>query len=225
MKKLLVSVALALPLMASAQNLLSNGSFEAGPLGTAIPSWTAFQIVPNSFPPSVVPSTGTAFAPFGTVVGPNTLTGIGASPDPVGTQALYFVDDAAPATVFQTLPFVAAGTYFVGFDYFIPENGLVNPADASLSVCFGPCFAAVTVDGSSPGGVWRNFATTVTIGAGATTFSFAFSPQGVTQSVFAKDIVVDRAYVVAVPEPTSYALFAAGLLAIGAYARRRSTQR
>jgi hypothetical protein len=225
MKKLLISAALALPLMASATNLLSNGSFEAGSLGTTIPSWTSFQVLPNSFPPAVVASNGVAFPPFGTTVGPNTLSGVGNSPDPVGGQALYFVDDEKPATVFQTLPFVAPGTYFVGFDYFVPVNSLVNPADATLNVCFGPCFSAITIDNTTTGGVWKNFSTTVTVGAGATTFSFAYIPQGVTQSVFAKDIVVDRAYVVAVPEPESYALFAAGLLAIGAFARRRAAQR
>lgn len=224
MKKFLISAALALPMLASAQNLLSNGSFETGSLGTVIPSWTSFQVTPNSFPPSVVPSDGSPIAPFGTVVGPNPLNGVGASPDMVGTKALYFVDDEFPATVFQTLPFVAAGTYFVGFDYFIPVNGLVNPADATLNVCFGPCFSAISVDNASVGGVWMNYSTTVTVGAGATTFSFAYIPEGVTDSLFAKDIVVDRAYVVAVPEPTSYALFAIGLLAVGAYARRRNLQ-
>lgn len=222
MKKLLATAALALPLVASATNLLSNPSFEAGPLGTAIPSWTSFQVVPNVFPPSVVPSTGVAIAPFGTIVNPNPLNGVGASPDPVGVQAAYFVDDQFPATVFQTLPFVEAGSYFVGFDYFIPLNGLENPADATLNVCFGPCFAAVTVDSNSVGGVWANFTTTVTIGAGATTFSFAYMPQGTVGSVFAKDIVVDRAFVVAVPEPSTYAMFAAGLLALGLFARRRN---
>ncbi len=221
MKTLLATAALVLPLAASATNLLSNPSFEAGALGTSIPSWTSFQVMPNVFPPSVVPSPGVV-PPFGTVITANPLGGVGASPDAVGTQALYFVDDEDPATVFQTLPFVAPGAYFVGFDYFIPTNGLANPADATLSVCFGPCFAAVTVDNTSVGGVWMNFTTIVNIGAGATTFSFAYVPQGVVGQTFAKDIVVDRAFVVAVPEPSTYAMFGAGLLALGLFARRRS---
>lgn len=226
MKKLLATAAFTLPMVASAANLLSNPSFEAGALGTVIPSWTAFQVVPNIFPPSVVASNGAAFAPFGTVVNPNTQTGVGNSPDPVGMQALYFVDDQFPATVFQTLPFVAPGQYFVGFDYFIPTNGLVNPADATLSVCFSTCFSNITVDGSSVGGVWQTVNAIVDITSpGAFTFSFAYSPEGVVGQVFAKDIVVDRAFVVAVPEPSTYAMFAAGLLALGLFARRRSSSK
>jgi PEP-CTERM motif len=216
MKKLLVSVALAVPLLASAQNLLSNGSFELGAPGLVIPSWTTFSS--STFQPSIVPPETN----FGTVITPNDA--MSPSPDAAGTQSLYFVDDIAPATVFQTLPFVAAGTYLVGFDYFIPENGLQNPADATLNVCFGPCFSAISIDSSSVGGTWFNYSTTITIGPGATTFSFAYSPEGAS-NVFAKDIIVDRAFVVAVPEPGTYALFAAGLLAIGTLVRRRSLQR
>jgi len=223
MKKLLATAALTLPLVASATNLLSNPSFELGPLGTSIPSWTTFQIAPNIFPPAVISSPGT-FAQFGTVVAPNPLNGVGSSPDLVGTQALYFVDDQAPSTVFQTLPFVAAGSYFVGFDYFIPTNGLANPANATLNVCFGPCFTAVTIDSTSTGGVWANFTTIVNVGAGATTFSFAYTPAGMAGQVFSKDIIVDRAFVVAVPEPSTYAMFGAGLLALGLFARRRSNK-
>lgn len=218
MKTFIATALLALPLAASAQNLLTNGSFESGLAG-----WTAFG--PGSaFLPTLIP-TGATSTQFNTFVPLNTTPVLNPNTDAPGSNAVYFVDDSVSQTLFQTLPSVAPGTYLVGFDFFLPENARVNPANSSLTVSFGSTFASLLI---GVGGGWQNIATTVTLtgNPNAVTFSFGFVPTGsvLPPPVFGKDIVIDRAYVIPVPEPTTYALFGAGLLAIGFLAHRRKQQ-
>ncbi len=213
MKKLLATAALALPLMASAQlNLLVNGSFESG-----FSSWTASTA--GTFPASVVTYPSGSLN-FNNAVTANTLTS--PSTDPIGTRAVYFVDDSQVQTVFQTVAFVTPGTYFVGFDYFIPVLGAANPAPSTVFAAFGSTFASVST--TSTPGVWTPVRQLVTITSpNAYTFSFSFVPTG--GAVAGEDILIDRAYVVAVPEPSTYGMLLAGLVGVGLFARRRAAQR
>jgi hypothetical protein len=212
MKKTLIAAALAAPLLASAAtNILLNGSFESG-----FANWNI--IGPGLYPPSIG-TYGTPFA-FGEVIPADTLFPIG-SPDAVGTRALYFVDDTASQLVSQmfTLP---AGTYTTGFDYYLPANGFANPNNAflSASVVGATTVSSLTVAlATGPATTWIHASNTFTIAsAGNYTFNFVFSSLGQP----AKDIVIDRAFIVAVPEPETYGLMMAGLLAVGYAVRRRS---
>jgi PEP-CTERM motif len=219
MKNILFAAALTLPMAAFAQapNLLLNSSFQSGDLT----SWTLAAGAPNSSPASV--TTGGMQA-FGNIIPSDNAAG-SLSPTAAGNEFVYFVDDATVQVLSQTITLLSAGSYFVGFDYYVPLLGQVNPAPASLSVGFGAgpqSFASTIVANQVPGGVWSHVGGIVTLPAGAYTFSFAFVPTG--NGVFSEDFAIDRAYVVAVPEPTTYGMLAAGLIAVGLFARRRNAQ-
>ena len=215
MKSFILAVAASLPLLAHAgasTNLLQNGSFESG-----FSQWTV--VGSGTYPPSIGVY-GTNFA-FGEVVPSVTSSSI--SPDAAGLQGVYFVDDVVAQSVSQTVNIASMGDYLAGFDYYIPFNGSVNPGNASLVVTFGGSIVGAFTVNAVPVANWVNVATTFSaLAVGDYTFTFAFTPLGNAGGAVGKDVVIDRAYIVAVPEPTSYALFGAGLAAIGLLASRRN---
>lgn len=214
MKKWIAAAAVAsLPVLAQANaNLLLNGSFEDG-----FNNWTV--VGGGVYPPSIGVY-GTNFA-FNEVV--PAVTSASMSPDPAGLQGVYFVDDFTAQSVSQTISIATPGGYFAGFDYYIPTNGSINPGNASLVVTFGGNVVGLFTINAVPVAEWVNVATTFSaLQAGDYTFTFAFSPLGNVAGAFGKDVVVDRAYVVAVPEPGTWALLLAGLGVVGLLARRRA---
>jgi hypothetical protein len=217
MKYAIVAAALIAPFAVSAQNLLGGagqGTF-AGGLG----AWTSLG--GGLFPAAVIntlPATGTA---FGENVAADPL--VAGSPDAGGTTALYFVDDSAVQTVSRDFTTGAAMTHNWGFDYWVPANGLANGnAVLTTSILLGNAVVATNVFNiAAPPQTWIGFASTFAANA-QTTYTFRFSFVG--NGFPSEDIVVDRAFVTAVPEPTSYAMMAAGLLAVGFMAARRRKQ-
>ncbi len=214
MKYAIVAAALIAPFAVSAQNLLTNGTFAT------LASWTSLG--GGLFPAAVIntlPTTGTA---FGENVAADPL--VVGSPDAGGTTALYFVDDSATQTVSQNFTTGAANTYNWGFDYWVPANGLVNSsATLTTSILLGSTVVASSIFNiAAPPQTWINRSSTFA-GTAQTTYTFRFSFVG--NGFPSEDIVVDRAFVTAVPEPGSYALMAAGLLAISFVAARRRDQR
>lgn len=209
----LLALALGLPVLAQAStNLLLNGSFENG-----FNNWTVVS-GGGVYPPSLGVY-GTNFA-FGEVVPPVSSSSI--SPDPAGVQGVYFVDDFAAQSVSQTFTIPAAGSYFAGFDYYIPANGAANPGDASLIVSFGGNIVGLFTINVVPVSQWVNVATTFgALAPGDYTFTFAFNPLGNVAGAFGKDVVIDRAYVMAVPEPGAAMLLLAGLAVVGMLSMRR----
>lgn len=215
MKKWILAATVAgLPLMAQASvNLLMNGSFENG-----LNNWTVVD--GNGIYPPSIGVYGTNFA-FGEVVPAVTSSSI--SPDAAGLQGVYFVDDFAPQSISQAVMITSPGAYFAGFDYYIPANGAANPGNASLVVTFGGNIVGLFTINAVPVADWVNVATTFgALVPGEYTFTFSFNPLGNVAGAFGKDVVVDRAYVMAVPEPGSVALLLAGLGVVGALAHRRA---
>jgi hypothetical protein len=208
MRKTLFAALLAIPMFASAAvNELANGSFESGLAG-----WT----VVNGGGIAVSTITYSVAGPFGTVVAPDNAPSL--SPDAVGTMAAYFVDDVATQSISQTIT-LAAGSYNIGVNLLAPANGLANPLNSTFSISFdGIATPAVPVSPILGSDTW-NFliGTTAALPGGSYTFTVSFTGGGVT----ANDLVIDRAYVSAVPESETYALMLAGLVGLTFTARRR----
>jgi hypothetical protein len=210
MKKLLIAATLALPLMASAQNLLSNGSFESGALG-----WTSTSSAGTVYPPQVI-TYGPPPSAFGETIPADNAASL--SPDAVGIRGLYFVDDNTTQTLSQTFTVPSAGSYTFGFSAYLPSNGFANPGNAVFSGTMDsfPLFSGSLNTGTPA--VWTAFSDVGFLTAGSHTLSFSF----VTTGGFSKDLVIDRVYVTAVPEAGTLAMLLAGLGVVGSVARRRS---
>lgn len=209
MKKILMATALGLPLLASAQNLLTNGSFENGLTG-----WTVTESAGTSIPVGVL-TYGTPPGAFSELVPADNSSG-NLSPDAVGTQAVYFVDDQAVQSLKQTITVAADGLFNVGISGYLPANGFANAGEAVLSLSIGALSASVDIGRLAPA-TWLAYNALLPLAAGSYDVIVSFTTTGGVS----KDLVLDRAYVAAVPEPTTYALFAAGLALMGAYAQRR----
>jgi hypothetical protein len=229
----ILSLAVAAALCAAATaaqagpvNLLSNGSFEQG-AGTAgqTGSFTGWTIGGTG---GVSPGTG----PQRIQYGPNaTAYGDNVSPDPFtyspdasGSNAAFFVDDAAYETLSQTVTLVAGVTYEVGFDFFETLSGANNPNSFTLSAILGGTTLATISSGSQYGaGVWYHIYDVFTAASsGSNTFTFAYA----SAASPAKDVIVDDVYVqtppVSIPEPDALAMLAAGLAALGLARQRRA---
>jgi PEP-CTERM motif len=216
MKKSMMTIALSLPLLASASNLVANGSFEVGTVGDPGSSWLMTEGVHLWSPAQIqyLPHPGAAFGED--VPADNAIS---LSPDEVGEHGIYFVDDSATQTLTSasfTAP--ATGFYNFGFSAYAPGNGYGNPGDSSFSLVLGGVTLANTV--SSLGMQTWSAQTGMAELTGGQTYQLLFTFTGGGQ-MDANDIVVDRFYVGAVPEPGTYALMLAGLMATVGLARRR----
>jgi PEP-CTERM motif len=203
MKKLLAVAALSLPVLASAQ--IANPGFETG-------DFTGWTVSQGNFPSKSEPASiiSTPGAVYGEAV-PAAPAG--------GSFALYFVQDGDAQTVSQTTN-LAAGLYDWSVSWYLPANGLANPADAHLHLSLGG--NVVWTEHITAGDAAQSWVTVSGQAALPANFAvaFSFSSDG-SAGVAAKDIVVDNITVTAVPEPESFALMAAGLAAVGFLARRR----
>ena len=204
-------------------NLITNGSFESGLAG-----WTLTgspTVAGPSTNPIVAITYGAAAAyPIGAygeaVPVPNDAS---FSPDAPGTRGAYFVDDNAVNQGLTQTIFLTAGNYRVGFDAYLPFNGMSNANNATFSAQIAGISLASFSLGSGSAGVWNSFTGLATVGtSGFYSTSFLFNSFGFP----AKDVVIDRVYVIAsdtgglvIPEPESLALF--GIAAVGLVAARR----
>lgn len=210
MKQLITLGALALPLMASAAtNLLTNGSFEDGLNG-----WTVAASATATIAPEVI-AYGPPGSAFGEEIPADNAPSL--SPDAVGAHALYFVDDNSTQSVSQDFTVTAAGDYTFGFSIYVPANGFANPGDATFEGSFSIFSTGALPVSALPAITWLDAGDSAFLAAGTYTAQFSFATLG-GQS---KDVVIDRAFVTAVPEPETYALMLAGLCAVGFMARRR----
>jgi PEP-CTERM motif len=210
MKKALLTVALALPLLASAQNLLTNGSFENG-----LTAWTPVQTAGTIYPVATI-AYGALPGAFGEVV-PVDDNAFSLSPDAAGLSGAYFVDDMTTQTLSQQFTVVDGGLYNVGFSLYVPANGAANPGAALFAADFTIANTGTVSVQTLPITTWLDASGTFYIDPGVYTASFTFTTMGGLSA----DAVIDRAYVAAVPEPSTYAMLIAGLGVMGAIAARR----
>jgi hypothetical protein len=217
MKKTIIASLALLPMLASAGNLLTNGSFENN-----LDGWT--ETPGNlSSPVVAIDYDSTANYPvsaFGESIPADNAAARGTY-DAVGTHAAYFSDDFAnPETLSQKVAVVAGTLYTFGFDAYIPANGFANPGNATFSATVGgDAFATFDISAGPVQG-WTHFeAFGNATNTGTLSFTLAFN------SNFgpSKDVVIDDVYfaAAAVPEPETYALMLAGLGMVGFIARRR----
>jgi hypothetical protein len=198
----------------AATNLVTNGSFENGLAG-----WTAGGVDAQGVP--VVAITYNSATPyptgaFGEAVAPDNSASL--SVDPVGTRAAYFVSDRAKPQLLSQFVTTGPGRYVFGFSAYAPANGLRNLGEAMFKASFFGNEIANFAVSTLPAVTWQHFTgsfTKTSAGTGAINFTFN------TDLVPSKDIVIDRVYVQAVPEPASWAMLITGFGLAGAALRRR----
>ncbi len=211
----------------AAPNLITNGSFESALAGWTltgsplITSPTTFPIVAITYGSASAYPTGA----FGEAVPvPNDIT---VSPDAAGTRGAYFVDDAAVNQGLSQSIFLAAGNYRIGFDVYAPANGYSNPNDATFAAQIAGVSLANFAVSTRPSTTWLNFSGLATIvSSGFYSASFVFNTPG---RGAAKDVVIDRVFVVAtdetggrvIPEPGSLSLIGLALVGLAVVRRRK----
>lgn len=210
MKKFLIATALSLPLLASAQNLLTNGSFENGLTG-----WTVTSTPGTVYPVEAV-AYGALPGAFGEVVPADDFP-FSLSPDSTGSFGAYFVDDMTTQVMSQSFTIPSEGAYNIGFSIYVPTNGAANPGPALFSADFTIINTGTVSVQDLPVAVWNGAVGTFDFAPGTYTASFTFNTLGGMSA----DALIDRVYVTAVPEPGTYALFLAGLGFMGLVAARR----
>jgi hypothetical protein len=208
-------------------NLLTNGSFEqgtgsAGEAGT-FTGWTIGG-TSNGSGPGAGPQRiqyGTNATGYGDNVSPDPFTN---SPDASGSNAAFFVDDAANETLSQHIGVTAGTTYEVGFDFFETLTGAANPNPFTLSAMIdGTVLTTVTSGVNYGAGTWYHVFETFTplISNSGSLFTFVYN----SGPSAAKDVIVDDVYVEVappgdIPEPASALVLGAGLFGLMAMRRR-----
>lgn len=220
MRKFVLIAILSLPMLALGQNRVTNGSFESGltgwTLGGTVDSYSAVVINYNL-------NAGYPASAFGEAVAPDNSGNI--SPDLAGAKAAYFVSDFSSQTLSQTVH-LTPGTYQIGFSAYATNNGYSNPRDGQFTGSIAGVTLANYSISSSSAATWQEFSgqkLVATEGDYIVQFSFLTNGSGA-----AKDVVIDRVYVVAaapVPEPETYAMLLCGLGLMGAVTRRRMNRK
>ncbi|MDE2006934.1 MAG: hypothetical protein KGI51_10235 [Rhodospirillales bacterium] len=209
-------------------NLLQNGTFAAGSLA----HWTLTNTGTTTSNAVVIATDNVArnypTGAYGEAIPKDTL--LTGSPDVSAGYAIYFSTDTGTQTLTQSVT-LGIGTYGIGFDAFVPQNGYNNTHDATFTADIAGtsllASSSVATIGATYGVTkWVTVSAQAQIAAAGTyTMTFSFTGLGST----AKDILVDRVYVTdlstatgtAVPEPAGAALLALPLLALVLSRRRR----
>jgi hypothetical protein len=220
-----LAAGLALAGAADAANLLTNGSFENGLSGWTITNGSpsdGFSAVVINYNQAAPYPTGA----FGEAVPTDTV--VGGSPDAAGAHAAYFVSDFSNQIISQSVA-LTAGTYQVGFDAYLPANGLANGGDGTFTAMVGgvQLVSEKVTDLAGLGAGWQHFSGNIVIPSD-TTADTAF--QFVTNQFPSNDIVIDRVYIAdaasigGVPEPLTWALMVVGFGGVGAVLRTQRRQ-
>jgi len=199
---------LAAPTLASAAgNLIDNGSFEdvsfsAGEQNQGAGSWSIYTQIPGW---TTVQGDGIEVR--------NNVAGVA-----VDGTSFVELDAVGNSTMRQELTTTTAGQWYdLGFMY-SPRAGVTGLNNNDIRVVWNGT-DVTTVGGNLPAGnlVWTPYSFKVqAIGNDVLTFAAAGQSDALGGSLDAVSLTA------AVPEPTTYALMMAGLLAVGFIARRRA---
>jgi hypothetical protein len=208
-------------------NLVVNGSFEGS---NGLAGWTIGGTVGDDYLPVAIQYDQASEYPTG-AQGESVPTdnAPSASPDAAGSNGVYFVSDSAKNLSVYQYVYLTPGSYDIGFDTYATFNGFIQPLDANFSASIaGVQLADFEVSTVAPG-TWATHSGEALVStAGEYLVSFVFN----TADGDSKDIVVDRAYVLAdssgggvpiapVPEPSSFALMLCGITLTGCMLRRK----
>jgi hypothetical protein len=196
MRKIVLAALLASPLLASAANLVTNGSFEANAMPNG--SWSIFSNLTGwTGAPNIELRDNVAGAAY---------------------DGLNFVelDTTGNSGMFQDIATTAGAHYSLSFAY-SPRPGTGNTNDINV-LWNGSLVQALA--GTNAGGAnnWSVYTLDVVGGAGATS-RLAFNAAGISDSYGGSLDAVSLTS--AVPEPQTYALLLAGLGAVFFLSRRR----
>ena len=198
MRKILAAALLAAPVLASASNLVTNGSFEANVQGAG--SWNIYS--------SLTGWTGTPNIELRNNVA-------GAAFDGVNYVEL---DTYSNSGMFQDVATTTGAHYTLSFAYSArPFTGNTNDINVYWNGSLVQALAGTNGTGAHN---WAVYSVDVVGGAGSTS-RLTFNAAGVSDSYGGS---LDAVSVTsAVPEPQTYALLLAGLGAVFFLARRRSS--
>ena len=239
---LMIAFGVAQPASAGPVNLVVNGSFE-GVTGVTPTGWAVGGNAFDNALPVTIAYNQMALYPFGAqgeAVPTDNANSL--SPNAAGLNGVYFVSDEAKNLSLYQYVYLTAGSYDIGFDSYDTYNGSVQPHDATLTAeIAGVQLANFSLSSVSPGS-WSSHTGEAQIQtAGEYLVSFVFNtpdtptnpdPKNPNGEYNAKDLVIDRAYVLAasnnggtpipsaVPEPASVALIGVGLMGMAALRRR-----
>jgi hypothetical protein len=231
----------------AATNLVTNGSFE-GATGVLPTGWSLGGTVSDDAPPVAIQYNQSSNYPTG-AQGEKVPTDNAASlsPDPAGLNGVYFVsDEAKNLSLFQVVH-LTPGSYEIGFDSYDTFNGALQKHDATLTANIAGVQLANFDLASVDPGVWNSFSGVAKIStAGDYLVSFTFNtpdtppnpdPADPGGEFNAKDVVIDRAYVIgdaagggvaipgaAVPEASTWMLMISGFSLIACLLRRRASR-
>lgn len=195
MKKIALAVLAAAPLIASAADLVVNGSFEAD--AQAANSWAIYNTLTGWTGPNIELRNNVAGAAFD---GSNFVE----------------LDSTGNSTMSQTLA-GAVGQYVLSFWYSARPGTAAGTNGLSFSLD-GLNLGSVLVNTGNATGAhqWQQYSALVNFDGNAV---LSFSAIGLSDSLGGS---IDKIqFVTSVPEPETYALMLGGLAAVGFVARRR----
>lgn len=203
-KVLLFAGAVSLaPASLSAAELLTNGGFEAPVVGgpccitsppTNIPGWTAT--------PDVNVVNGTFSSSAGNLA-------------KEGNQYLDLVGQANGGTISQTFATVIGQVYALNFWY--SHNLFAGLPTASARLSAASLSDSITHAGGNNGNrAWQYYSNSFTANSASTTLTFVNTVGGQNEGV-----LLDAVSVMAVPEPSTWAMLILGFGVLGAGMRRR----
>ena len=192
---------------AAVTDLVANGSFEQS--ASSITSNYCYENA--SGPPgcpSAVPSWGGDF-----VLIRSSNSGFGStSPTPYGDTFIGLQNDRLAT---QTINFTTPGQYTVSWS----DAGRVGSGNEAYSVFIGNALVGNGLTTSGQDWTTRSYVYSTTLGSGVQTLKFQGLNTAGDNTAFIDNVSITS--ISAVPEPASWALMAAGLLATAAFARKR----
>jgi hypothetical protein len=231
----------------AATDLVVNGSFE-GATGVPPTGWSLGGTVSDGAKPVTIQYNQASEYPFGAQgEAVPTDNAVPLSPDAAGANGVYFVtDEAKNLSLFQVVH-LTPGSYDIGFDSYDTFNGAMQPHDATLTANIAGVELANFDLASVDPGVWDSHSGVAKITtAGDYHVSFTFNtpdtpadpdPANPGGEYNAKDVVIDRAYVIsdaagggvtipsaAAPEPATWVMMISGFCLVAGLMRRRTVR-